>query len=65
MVMSLLDEIKECFRQYFPRKYKCRILRAKSLLCLVLNFLLRNQGDQIGRFFAHWVIVNLGQFFDN
>jgi hypothetical protein len=22
-----------------------------------------SQGDQIGQFFAHWAIVNLGQFF--
>jgi hypothetical protein len=21
-----------------------------------------NQGDQMGRFFAHWVIINFGQF---
>jgi hypothetical protein len=24
-----------------------------------------NQGGQIGRIFAHWVIVYIGQFFEN
>jgi hypothetical protein len=24
-----------------------------------------NQGDQMGRFFAYWVIINFGQFYQN
>jgi hypothetical protein len=27
--------------------------------------LIPNQGDQIGRIFAHWVLVYFGQIFDN
>jgi hypothetical protein len=28
------------------------------------NKFYRNQGDQIGRIFAHWVVVNDGNFFE-
>jgi hypothetical protein len=33
--------------------------------CCTLDSALLNQGDQIGRIFAYWVIVYFWQFFEN
>jgi hypothetical protein len=54
------------FRRDFWRQNVFRVQRSpfsgKTHNPLVGALIIPEQGDQIGRFFAYWVIVNFGQF---